>query len=48
MTIHGPPGCMDIYEATKHFLTLMDFEVKEYTENVYSDNAVNIQERILF
>jgi ribonuclease Z len=47
MTIHGPPGCMDIYEATKNFLVLMEFDVHEYTDRVYSDNSVKIEEILL-
>ena len=47
MTVHGPPGCMDLYEATSHFLPLVDFEVKEHKDSVYSDNAVDIQKIVL-
>jgi len=45
ITIHGPPGCMDIYEATKGFVTLFEFDVHSYTEadGVFEDGAVRVE-----
>jgi len=47
ITIHGPPGCMDIYEATEGFLLLRDFGVREFNKDKYVDPAVEITQVVL-
>jgi hypothetical protein len=45
VTIHGPKGCMDMYEATKTFIVMHEFNVIGHNEDhgVYEDNAVTIR-----
>ena len=44
-SIHGPQRCMEIYEATKSFVILEDFNVTGFTDDdhVHDDNAVTIR-----
>jgi len=42
LNVHGPPGCMDIYNATKDFINLREFKVKENKDKEYVDNGVEI------
>jgi hypothetical protein len=44
LNIHGPRGCMDIYEATKSFVTFEDFDIDGFTEDdhVYDDHAISV------
>jgi len=46
ITIHGPPGCMDLYQATKGFAKLYEFNVYSHTANdgVFEDGAVNVEQ----
>ena len=43
--IHGPKGCMDMYEATKSFIVMHEFNVIGHDEGdgVYEDNAVTVR-----
>ena len=45
VTIHGPPGCMQLYEATKGFILLFEFEVLEHRleDGEFSDGAVSVR-----
>jgi len=45
--IHGPPGAHDIWDATKNFLNLVDFDVNMFKEKVYRDNTMNVEEVLL-
>jgi len=47
ITVHGPPGCMDIYEATQGFLLLRGFSVREFNKDKYVDPAVEIKQVVL-
>ena len=42
VTVHGPEGCMRLYEATKAFVILHDFTVKNHqaSDGVFEDNAI--------
>lgn len=44
LNLHGPKGCMDIYEATKSFVTFENFDVKDFTkdDDVYEDHAIRV------
>eukprot|EP00092_Neocalanus_flemingeri_P001499 GFUD01001600.1.p1 GENE.GFUD01001600.1~~GFUD01001600.1.p1 ORF type:complete len:865 (+),score=362.31 GFUD01001600.1:341-2935(+) len=46
ITIHGPPGCMELYEATKGFVTLFEFDVLSHKEEdgVFEDGAVKVEQ----
>jgi len=44
IVIHGPPGVMDIYDATKGYVTLSEFNVNSFKEDKLSDHAVDITE----
>ena len=45
ITIHGPPGCMELYEATKGFVTLFEFDVHAYNDDagVFEDKSVKVE-----
>lgn len=45
ITIHGPPGCMELYEATKGFILLFDFDVLRHRleDGDFSDGAVTVR-----
>jgi len=46
ITIHGPPGCMELYEATKGFVVLFDFDVLAHMaeeDGVFEDGAVKVE-----
>jgi hypothetical protein len=45
VTIHGPKGCVDIYEATKSFIVMHDFNVlfNEDGDDDFEDNAVTVE-----
>ena len=45
VTIHGPKGCMDMYDMTKSFIVMHDFNVIGHNENdgLYQDNALTIR-----
>ena len=45
VTIHGPKGCMDMYEATKSFIVMHEFNVIGHDEGdgIYDDNAVTVR-----
>ena len=49
VTIHGPPGCMQLYEATKGFILLFEFEVLEHRleDGEFSDGAVSVRSVLL-
>ena len=49
ITVHGPRGCMDIYEATKGFLTLFDFDVESHTaeDGDFEDGGVKVEHVVL-
>ena len=49
ITIHGPPGCMELYKATKGFLKLKDLDVYTHTDDdgVLEDGAVKVEQVIL-
>ena len=38
---------MDLYEATKGFVTLFDFEVEAYEDGVFEDSGVRVEEVVL-
>ena len=42
MTIHGPEGCLLLYESTKHFVALSHFEVKSHqvSDGIFEDNVM--------
>jgi ribonuclease Z len=46
ITIHGPPGCMELYQATKGFLTLFEFNVMAHSaeDGVFEDGAVKVEQ----
>ena len=46
ITIHGPPGCMELYQATKRFVRLYEFNVLAHTEDdgVFEDGAVKVEQ----
>ena len=45
VTIHGPQGCMDMYEATKSFIVMHEFNVigHDASDGIYDDNAVTVR-----
>jgi hypothetical protein len=45
VTIHGPKGSLDIYEATKTFIVMHEFNVigHEEDDHVYEDNAISVR-----
>jgi ribonuclease Z len=43
INIHGPPGCMDIYRATKDFVQLRTFTALENQDKDFVDNGLEIQ-----
>ena len=45
MRIHGPKGSLDIYEATKTFIVLHEFNVigHDADDDVYDDQAITVQ-----
>ena len=45
ITIHGPRGCMDLYEATKGFVTLFDFNVEAHNaeDGAFEDGGVRVE-----
>lgn len=45
VTIHGPTGCMELYEATKGFILLFNFDVLRHRleDGDYSDGAVTVR-----
>jgi ribonuclease Z len=49
VTIHGPPGCMELYEATKNFILLFEFDVLRHRleDGPYCDGAVTVQSTVL-
>jgi len=49
VTIHGPPGCMQLYEATKGFILLFEFDVLEHRveDGEFSDGAVSVRSVLL-
>ena len=49
VTIHGPPGCMQLYEATKGFILLFEFDVLEHRleDGDFSDGAVTVRSILL-
>ena len=49
ITIHGPAGCMELYEATKGFLTLFEFDVGAHTvdDGDFEDGAVRVETVVL-
>lgn len=49
ITIHGPPGCMQLYEATKGFILLFEFDVNEHRleDGEFSDGAVSVKSVLL-
>jgi len=49
ITIHGPKGCMDLYEATKGFVTLFDFDVQAHTveDGVFEDGGMRVETVVL-
>ena len=47
ITIHGPKGCMDLYEATKGFVTLFDFDVEAHEDGIFIDSGVKVEEVVL-
>jgi len=46
ITIHGPPGCMDLYQATKGFAKLYDFDVHGHSadDGIFEDGAVMVEQ----
>ena len=49
ITIHGPRGCMDLYEATKGFVTLFDFNVEAHNaeDGAFEDGGVRVETLVL-
>ena len=49
ITIHGPQGCMELYDASKAFLTLFDFDVEAHTleDGDFEDGAVKVETIVL-
>eukprot|EP00088_Acartia_fossae_P014124 TRINITY_DN1752_c0_g1_i12.p1 TRINITY_DN1752_c0_g1~~TRINITY_DN1752_c0_g1_i12.p1 ORF type:complete len:1018 (-),score=227.81 TRINITY_DN1752_c0_g1_i12:101-3154(-) len=47
LEIHGPKGCMDIYQATRNFVNLRNFNVQENSNKQYLDNGIEIEKVIL-
>ena len=49
ITIHGPRGCMELYEATKGFLTLFEFDVGSHhaEDGDFEDGAVRVETVVL-
>jgi hypothetical protein len=45
VSIHGPSNIMDIYEATKSFITFEDFDITGFTrdDHLFEDNAVTVR-----
>jgi ribonuclease Z len=45
VTIHGPDGCMRMYEATKHFVVMHDFALLSHRaeDGVFEDAGVSVQ-----
>ena len=45
ISLHGPKCSTDIFEATKSFVALEEFDVAGYTndDHVYEDNAILVQ-----
>ena len=44
MTIHGPPGCWELYEATKGFILLFTDVLQHRLEDgEYTDGAVSVR-----
>jgi len=48
VTIHGPPGTLDIYEATKSFIVMHNFAVMGHThkDGIYEDHVRRILNHI--
>ena len=49
ITIHGPKGCMDLYEATKAFVTLFEFDVQAHNaeDGAFEDGGVRVETIVL-
>ena len=49
ITIHGPKGCMDLYEATKAFVTLFEFDVEAHNaeDGAFEDGGVRVETIVL-
>ena len=49
ITIHGPRGCMDLYEATKEFVTLFEFDVEAHNaeDGAFEDGGVRVETIVL-
>ena len=49
ITIHGPKGCMDLYEATKAFVTLFEFDVEAHNaeDGAFEDGGVKVETIVL-
>ena len=45
VTINGPPGVNEIYQATKHFIVLHDFDVMFETDcdSIFEDQAIKVE-----
>jgi len=46
ITIHGPPGCMELYEAVKGFVTLFEFDVHAHNndDGIFNDRNVKVED----
>ena len=45
LSLHGPRSSMDLFEATKSFVALEEFDVDDHTndDHVYEDKTISIQ-----
>ncbi len=45
LSIHGPANCMDIFEASKSFVTFEDVDITGFTSDnhLYEDNAITVR-----
>ena len=49
VTVHGAPGCMELYHASKAFLLLFEFDVLEHKleDGPFQDGAVEVRSVVL-